>query len=530
MKESERIGPYILIRQLGRGVAASTWLAEPVNPDAAGAADGADAAGAAPRADTAPVEPAQDNAAAASAASRVVLKILDLSEASSWGTVDLFRREADALKALSHPGIPAYLGNFEDEEGGRLRLVLAMEHIEGLDLEKAAASGRKFSEADIESILASLADILAYLGDLRPPVVHRDVNPRNIILRKDGSIALVDFSGVQDAVRAALYPGATLVGTAGYIPLEQVAGKASPRSDLYGAAATAVFLLTGRNPSELPTSGLRINLAGLVELPPAMAAVLGSWLDPDVARRTLSARDAALILRGLKQVPGEGGAAGPQAEANRAREAGPDGKPTRWDQLREAIAAGKEAPLDYARAGLATAGAPARLPADSAVLVEDSADSLLIRFPRAKLRGSTAPGAGFAAAWIGFIAFWTFMTVKMRAPVFFSLFSLPFWGAGFFMLKAILGPALARSELLVAGGELVTRTTLLGFERTGSWQIADIGSVCVVPSRMQFNGAAQRELMIEAGTRQLRLGAGLSDRELSYLAARLGEEIRRMRG
>lgn len=530
MKESDRIGPYTLVRRLGRGVAASTWLAEPAAPDGEGSALGADAAlvaDAAPRADAAP---ARTNAAAEPAASRLVLKILDLSEASSWGTVDLFRREAEALKALSHPGIPAYLGSFEDEEDGRLRLVLAMEHIEGLDLEKSAASGRKFSEAEIEAILASLADILAYLGELRPPVVHRDVNPRNIILKPDGSIALVDFSGVQDAVRAALYPSATLVGTAGYIPLEQVAGKASPRSDLYGAAATAVFLLTGRNPSELPTSGLRVNLAGLVDLSPTMAAVLDSWLDPDVARRTLSPKDAALMLRGLKQVPGEGRTAGPQAETSRDREAGSDGKPSRWEQLREAISAGKEAPLDYARAGLSSAGAPARLPVDSKVVVEDSAGSLLIRFPRAKLGGTVAPGAGFAAAWIGFVAFWTFMTVKMRAPVFFSLFSLPFWGAGFFMLKAILGPALARSELLVAGGELVTRTTLLGFERTGSWQVADIGAICVVPSRLQVNGASQRELLIEAGTRQLRLGAGLSDRELTYLAARLGEEILRLRG
>lgn len=501
MKEADRIGSYTLIRQLGRGVAASTWLAEPAAP----APTGADA-------------PA--SAEAPAGAPGVVLKILDLSEASSWGAVDLFRREAEALKALSHPGIPAYLGSFEDEEGGRLRLVLAMERIEGVDLEKAVCSGRKFTETDIGAILASLADILGYLGELRPPVVHRDVNPRNIILRQDGSIALVDFSGVQDAVRAALYPGATLVGTAGYIPLEQVAGKASPRSDLYGAAATAVFLLTGRNPSELPTSGLRINLSGLVDLSPAMAAVLGSWLDPDVARRTLSPREAALILRGLKQAPGTG----------RPIEDEPEGKPTRWNQLREAIAAGKEAPLDYARAGLATSGAPARLPADSAVLVEDSADSLLIRFPRAKLGGSSAPGIGFAAIWISFIAFWTFMTVKMRAPVFFSLFSLPFWGAGFFMFRAILGPALARSELLVSGGELITRTTLLGFERTGAWQIADIGAVCVVPSKLQINGASQRELLVEAGTKQLRLGAGLSDRELAYLAARLGEEIRRLRG
>ena len=527
MKASDRIGPYTLIRQLGRGVAASTWLAEPAEPVPAGAG-AADAGVAGAGADAAGM--VLPDAATVSEAPGVVLKILDLSEASSWGTVDLFRRETDALKALSHPGIPAYLGSFEDEEGGRLRLVLAMEHIEGVDLEKAAASGRRFSETEIEAILASLADILAYLGELRPPVVHRDVNPRNIILRPDGSLALVDFSGVQDAVRAALYPGATLVGTAGYIPLEQVAGKASPRSDLYGAAATAVFLLTGRNPSELPTSGLRINLAGLVELPPAMAAVLGSWLDPDVARRTLGPRDAALILRGLKQVPEAWRAGGLDAGGRPAREEGPGGKPSRWEQLREAISAGKESPLDYSRAGLATAGAPARLPADSRVVVEDSADSLLIRFPRTKLGGAAAPGVGFAAAWIGFVAFWTFMTVKMRAPVFFSLFSLPFWGAGFLMLKAILGPALARSELLAAGSELVSRTTFLGFERTGTWPIADIGAVYVVPSRLQVNGASQRELLIEAGTRQLRLGAGLSERELTYLAARLGEEIRRLRG
>ena len=506
MKEADRIGPYILTERLGRGVAASTWLAEPAEPAGGG------------------------NPAGAPQAPCVVLKILDLSEASSWGTIDLFRREAEALKALSHPGIPAYLGSFEDEEGGRLRLVLAMERIEGVDLEKTAASGRKFTEAEIAAILASLADILAYLGGLRPPIVHRDVNPRNIILRPDGSIALVDFSGVQDAVRSALYPGATLVGTAGYIPLEQVAGKASPRSDLYGAAATAVFLLTGRNPSELPTSGLKIDIAGLIDLSPALAAVLNSWLDPDVARRDLSPGDAALILRGLKQPPVTGRA---EARDGGGRPAGIDeaeGGPSRWNQLREALAAGKEAPLDYSRAGLSTAGAPARLPADSAILIEDSAESLLIRFPRAKLGGTAAPGLGFAAIWIGFVAFWTFMTVRMRAPVFFSLFSLPFWGAGFFMLKAILGPALARSELLVAGGELVTRTTLAGFERTGAWQIADIGAVCVVPSKLQINGSSQRELLIEAGTKQLRLGAGLSDRELAYLAARLGEEIRRLRG
>ncbi|MDP2791399.1 MAG: protein kinase, partial [Rectinemataceae bacterium] len=249
MKDNDRIGNFILTRQLGRGISASTWLARSI----------------------------QAAAPEAAAATDAVLKILDLADAASWNAVDIFRREADALKSLSHPGIPAYFESFETESEGRLRLVLAMEYIEGQDLEKVAKSGRKFAETEVEMMLAELVDILAYLGSLRPPMVHRDVNPRNIILRTNGSIALVDFSGVQDAVRTALFPGATLVGTAGYIPLEQVAGRASHRSDLYGAAATAVFLLTGRNPAELPTQGLKIDLKGIVDVSPRLGAILASW-------------------------------------------------------------------------------------------------------------------------------------------------------------------------------------------------------------------------------------------------------------
>jgi len=71
---------------------------------------------------------------------------------------------------------------------------------------------------------------------------------------------------VQDAIRTTLYQGATLVGTAGYIPMEQVSGRATHRSDLYGAAATAVFMLTGRNPAELPMRELKIDLPSVTAL------------------------------------------------------------------------------------------------------------------------------------------------------------------------------------------------------------------------------------------------------------------------
>lgn len=473
MKESEKIGEYRLIRQLGRGISASTWLASPENPE--------------------------------SGKPQAVLKVLDLTETSSWNMVDIFRREAEALKSLAHPGIPGYFDSFEAESEGRLRLVLAMEYIEGQDLEKIVRSGRKFTEADVERILAELSEILAFLGSLRPPIVHRDVNPRNIILRKDDTIALVDFSGVQDAVRTALFPGATLVGTAGYIPLEQVAGRATHRSDLYGAAATAVFLLTGRNPAELPTSGLKIDLSGIVDISPRLDSVLSSWLDPDVSRRSLPAAKAAAILRGEIEVP-ETSRIPPQSQARHS----------------------SAAPETGARKYAGTAY-PESLPEESKVVIERTEDSTSLTIPRAGIRASSGPGVIFAAAWIGFIAFWTLMTLRMRAPMMFPMFSLPFWGVGIFMGKTILAPRFTKYGILLTRDDFHFRTEIFGRERLASWPLKDIGSIQVVTSRTQVNNIAAKELKIEAGTKHLILGSGLSERELQYMEKFLRQEILRLR-
>ncbi len=426
---------------------------------------------------------------AGTAAPDAVLKILDLADAASWNAVDIFRREADALKSLSHPGIPAYFDSFETESEGRLRLVLAMEYIEGQDLEKVAKSGRKFAETEVEAMLAELADILAYLGSLRPPMVHRDVNPRNIILRTNTSIALVDFSGVQDAVRTALFPGATLVGTAGYIPLEQVAGRASHRSDLYGAAATAVYLLTGRNPAELPTQGLKIDLKGIVDVSPRLEAVLASWLEPDVTRRELSALEAASILRGASSLPSS------------KAESAPTGKKFHPDSL----------------------------PADSKVLIEEGGAISFVKLPSAGLRSPAIPGLLFSAFWIGFVAFWTTMTLRMRAPIFFPIFSLPFWGVGVFMAKTVVVPAFTRRDIALDNDGLHLRSVLLGFERINFWPLQDIGEIKIVPSKMQVSGTPSKELSVEVGTKHLLLGAGLSERELLFIRDFIEREVARRR-
>jgi Serine/threonine protein kinase len=194
VKTGDTIGPYVLERRLGKGITASTWLARRAEAQEPG---GPTAPGPAPL---------------------LVLKIFDIAEADSWKPLDQFRREADILRTLSHPRIPKYIESFDATLEGDFLFVLVMEYIQGETVEAYIASGKKFTEEHIEQILAELADILSYIGSLRPPIVHRDINPRNLIVQPDGHIALVDFSGVQDAIRTALYPGATLVGTAGYTP------------------------------------------------------------------------------------------------------------------------------------------------------------------------------------------------------------------------------------------------------------------------------------------------------------------------
>jgi serine/threonine protein kinase len=498
MKEGDRLGTWVLARQLGRGMIASTWLADRTGEEASPALDAASAKG----------------------GSRAVLKILDLSDMKDWSVADLFRREAEALKTLKHPGIPAFIESFEAPDGERLRLVLAMQYMEGDTLEALVRSGRRFEDREVAAILAGIADILDYLSSIRPPVVHRDVNPRNILLGPENAISLVDFSGARDAVRAALYPGATLVGTAGYTAVEQVAGKASTRSDLYGAAATAVFLLTGLNPSELPVKDMKIDLSGLVTPSPALACVLDSWLESDQTKRNLSAVQAAAILRGgalptVKPAPGNGifdMLAGEGTGSLRSR-------------LFAALTAQAEARIADATGGN-DAGPVATLPSDSRVRIERSDSSLSVTIPPERQRASGIGIGVFAAAWLGFVAFWTFMAIAMGAPFFFPMFSIPFWIVGIFMASTGLKSAFGSSILRISPEGLVYTERLFGRGKTRSWPLSDAGRSSIGVSPMEVQGERSQEIIVEAGTARLKIGSGLSPRELACINREIGEAIR----
>jgi len=435
VKTGDTIGPYVLERRLGKGITASTWLARRAEAQEPG---GPTAPGPAPL---------------------LVLKIFDIAEADSWKPLDPFRREADILRTLSHPRIPKYIESFDATLEGDFLFVLVMEYIQGETVEAYIASGKKFTEEHIEQILAELADILSYIGSLRPPIVHRDINPRNLIVQPDGHIALVDFSGVQDAIRTALYPGATLVGTAGYIPVEPVSGRATHRSDL----------------------------SGLLYMSPRLSYVLNNWLDPDPDRRSLSAAQSASILRGESAPPAAPGA--PQGGTQ-----------------------------EY----------PSELPSDSMLEIQILDPGLYVKIPRRR-HGASGGFAVFPIVFLGFVFFWTTMTMRMHAPIFFPLFSIPFWIVGITMAKAFLKPAITDTELFITPEGLLKKSTSFFSNSAQQFRIPDLGSARVRRSSMRINNRYLKELAIEAGPGPVTLGLGLSDRELYFLEKRVNEELARLR-
>jgi hypothetical protein len=93
----------------------------------------------------------------------------------------------------------------------------------------------------------------------------------------------VDFGSVRDSLKPE--GGSTVVGTFGYMAPEQFQGRALPQSDVYSLGATALAMLTGRDPEDLPHRGLAIDVAAILGHDRPLADVLARMLDPDPDRR-----------------------------------------------------------------------------------------------------------------------------------------------------------------------------------------------------------------------------------------------------
>lgn len=81
----------------------------------------------------------------------------------------------------------------------------------------------------------------------------------------------------------------TVVGTFGYMPIEQMEGNAVPASDIYALGMSLIFLLSHREPDEFEKKGLRIQFRPHVNISGEFAKLLDRMVDPDVSKRPASA-------------------------------------------------------------------------------------------------------------------------------------------------------------------------------------------------------------------------------------------------
>ena len=284
----------------------------------------------------------------------VAVKLLRLSGLPDWKPVELLEREAKVLRSLVHPGIPAFVEAFEDHgdaageagepgEPAEVRLCIVTARVAGETLAAKLARGDRWTAAQAERLTRELLETLAYLHELSPPVVHRDVTPGNVMIDEEGRAMLVDFGAVRSLSHQ---PGQaqTVLGTPGYMAPEQAMGEATPASDLYGLGATLAHVLTHQHPSQLPREGLRISVEGLLGDAGAAARVLPGLLVPEVAERHASARAALAVLDGDEREPLSGPAALPaaaghgQALAVPASAGGPAGDAGGGDAATQALA------------------------------------------------------------------------------------------------------------------------------------------------------------------------------------------------
>lgn len=253
-----RVGPYVVLSEVGRGGMGVVYLAEDTR-----------------------------------LGRKVALKALDPSVLADEQRRARLRQEARAAAALSHPGIATV---YALEEVGD-RLYIASEFIAGQTLRADLENGPLRLEPLLD-VAIGVADALAAAHD--QGIVHRDLKPENVIRADDGRVTILDFglaliqpsAGELAAAPARLTRAGAIIGTPGYMSPEQLRGQElDARTDLFSLGILLYELASGRHP--FAGSDWASTAARILEREPEPL----SWLDA-----TVEPRLEAIIRRCLRKV------------------------------------------------------------------------------------------------------------------------------------------------------------------------------------------------------------------------------------
>jgi serine/threonine protein kinase len=241
------------------------------------------------------------------------LKVPRPSLAADPNFVRRFRREARVGLKLDHPGIVRVHDLIIDGEYP----AMVMDFVTGANLDTLIRnSGGPLSLARTADLFGQILVAMAYAHD--QGCIHRDLKPKNVIVKPDGKALVTDF-GLARLTQGEATQTNMLLGTATYLAPEVYAAGAvaGPQSDIYALGMTLYKMLVGRPPFEPGTPAyviLKLKEAGEVPppssfvstIPPAIDALVARAIEPDPRRRFKDCRTFESELRRvMRSVQGE---------------------------------------------------------------------------------------------------------------------------------------------------------------------------------------------------------------------------------
>lgn len=167
---------------------------------------------------------------------------------------DRLRREARASAALTHPGICTIYA-LEELEGG---LFIATEYVDGRTLREEIGSGSRPMAAEVARDARSLAAALAHAH--RNGITHRDLKPENVMRTSDGRLKILDFglaridTSVPEPAEGRLTQPGAIIGTPMYMAPEQLHGqRADARADVFSFGVLMYEYACGTHPFDATT-------------------------------------------------------------------------------------------------------------------------------------------------------------------------------------------------------------------------------------------------------------------------------------
>ncbi|MDX2044545.1 MAG: serine/threonine-protein kinase [Acidobacteriota bacterium] len=212
-----------------------------------------------------------------------------------------FRREAFIQSQFDHPNIVRVLEFFE----ARDNYYLVMEYVPGVSLrellDKQGIPAAKQAVHLFKQILSALDyahnfNFLDEAGNRQRGIIHRDINPSNLLLDNNGRIKIADFGTVKAAGATRLTQIGFHPGTLEYMSPEQLrGGEIDWRSDIYSVGVTFYEILTGQLPFPMTEDGADWEVRkGHIELPPPPIQKHNPNVPADLA---------AMVMRALQKSP-----------------------------------------------------------------------------------------------------------------------------------------------------------------------------------------------------------------------------------